>query len=286
MAQEKKYPYSGNKFSLRGKPTDILKRISAISDHMGALGDILVSTWGSIIISLLVLIVGLFAIVFVVFQYKAIILKNIPAIILMFIGTICIALQFLLIDPSEGSQIMVSVRFLQRKFKQLTESKAFVKLRPFRFVSEIETKDVIQKPVRGRLEYIAGYSVTGVVSPTSFEDDLEYYVQREAGVLANLERDTTLTTTVSISKVKPKKLDVPSNASQGMLIERQQRYQRIAKNVNNKKIVTNMFLTAPTLETLQKRRQNLEAQLAGGLVVGYSRLANRDFKKALKDIYE
>lgn len=281
MASKNKY--SGNKFSLRAKPTDMLKRWEFVSSRLGVLGDILISTWGSTIITLVVLIIGFFFIFRLVIKYNAIILQNIPVIILIIIGTLCMALQTLFINPSEGSQFKVSIRFLKRKFYQLSKNRTYVKLRPYRFARNTDERDILVDNSNGN--FIAGYSVIGVVSPTTFDDDLAFYTELNKTVLTNLEKDTTLVTDVAINKVVARKLVLPDNATQEMIIERNRRYNRSAQNHDNKNIEIRMFLVSPTIEILQKRRSNLEAQLSNGLVVGYYQLSGADLKKGVKKIY-
>ncbi|WP_279036236.1 MULTISPECIES: hypothetical protein [Lactobacillaceae] len=275
--------YSGNKFSLRAKPTDMLRRWDFVSNRLNVLGDILISTWGSTIVTLVVLIIGFFFIFRLFVKYNAIILQNIPVIILITIGTLCIALQTLFINPSEGSQFKVSIRFLRRKFYQLSKNKTYVKLRPYRFARNTDERDVLVDNSNGN--FIAGYLVTGVVSPTSFDADLAFYTELNKTVLTNLEKDTTLVTDVAINKVIAQKLALPDNATQEMIIERNRRYNRSVQNRENKNIEIRMFLVSPTIEILQKRRSNFEVQLSNGLVVGYYPLSGSGLKKSIRKIY-
>ncbi|KRL79204.1 hypothetical protein FC36_GL000857 [Ligilactobacillus equi DSM 15833 = JCM 10991] len=282
---QKEYAYSGNKFPLRAKGSDMLKRFGIISDHIGALGDVLVSTWGTIVMSFVVVLLGVFVVFIIGSKYTEILLQNIPALVIFMLSIIGIALQVFFVNPSQGMQFKVSTHFLRRRFDRFGRTIAPEKLRPFRFAKNVDTKDVLVRDTADGITYLALYSVTGVYSPVSFDNELERYANLDANVLANLERDTTLTTAVGITRVEATKLELPDNATQAMIIERNRRYQKSIRDSNNKKIVTTMVLSAPSLEILQKRMNSLEIQFRNGLVVGYYRLSGAELKKAIKEIY-
>lgn len=274
---------SGNKFSLRSRALDLIKKWGFVSNRLGPLGDMLISTWASTIIAFTILMAGAVLILILATNHLPIILQNIVPLILLGVGIFGIALQFLLINPSEGFQIIVSYKYLKHKFDSFVDSRGYKKVRPFTFIPENPEKDIIKMVDKN--VYIAGYSVVGVYSPTSFTSDLKEYAKLDATLLTNIERDTTIITDISINKVVPEKLELPDNATQAMLIARNLRYQKSSSNLNNKNIKTNIYVSSPSLEVLQKRRARLEMQFRQGLVLGYQQLHKNDLKKAIKSIY-
>ena len=123
MAQNNNFSrFSGNRFSLRAKSSDQIKRLDSLSNSLGAVGDILVSTWGGIIMGILTLGLGGFLIFrAVTANNMSTLVQNIVPIIFILIGSILIALNVIMTNPSMGSQFFVSFKFVVSKIKKNTD---------------------------------------------------------------------------------------------------------------------------------------------------------------------
>lgn len=288
---KEKASFSGNKYSLRAKSYDIIMRPKSKTfvSLLNKIGDFLFVTKGSAIIAFAVFVLaGVFPCFIIAFKHSQILLQNIPVILLLLIGSICLSLQVLIINPTSdwGFQLKVSMNFVMRKIRMFRDSKSHrVKLKPFKFAPEVDTKDVVIKNNGVEKLYIAGYSVVGIVSPNALERDLNQALGYAVGLLNGLEYDTTITKAVTIAKAVPKKLSLPENATESMKEEAERRYKRVERDKYSQNIVTHIYLSCPTLEILQKRRMAVEAQFRQGLVVGYATLADKELKQSIKKIF-
>lgn len=282
--------YSGNRANLRAKAIHQIKRIEAISNTLGSLGDFLVTTWGGIFFSLGIL--GLGAIIIFLTLYNAsfvIILENILPAILMLIGVILLALNAVLTNPVQGSQLVVSIKFIANKLKNIKSSKQRIKFRPFRFLPGDDKQSVVQQLFLDghtlKYRYIVAYNVRGIVSPVTFDADLEASASADADLLMNNERDTVLSTAVTIDKTTVRKKRVPRNATPAMIAKRNLQYNLTHDLPNNQQIKTMVVISAPTIELLRQRMQHLESSYHRGLVVGYKRLVGKELKDRFNGIF-
>src|SRR5699024_3406557 len=119
MAKERDFDkFAGNKYSLRAKSGHTIKRIDAISKSLGALGDLLVTTWLGIALSAVTLGAVAFMIVHAITANGfATFVPNIPAISLILVGSLLISINVLMTNPSMGSQFIVSMKFVIEKIK-------------------------------------------------------------------------------------------------------------------------------------------------------------------------
>ncbi len=108
---------AGNRFNLRSEWYNQIKKVDSVSNVLGSLSNVLVTTWGGLFMGMGTLALGMFLIIkMITANGMHTLVANIPAIILVLIGTILIALNVALTNPSLGAQIKVSLRFLALKF--------------------------------------------------------------------------------------------------------------------------------------------------------------------------
>ncbi|WP_221639543.1 hypothetical protein [Listeria booriae] len=277
---------AGNKYSLRAKTWHIIKRIDFVSNHLGAMGDLLVTTWMGLIFSMLIVLgVGLSGIVLGVFNNGMhTLLVNIPAMLLISIGSFLVALNALMTNPSMGLQVVVSIRFLFHKINDKEGKKSF-EFNPFRFVEGIESKSVLETIVEGRSRFLVVYSVRGAVSPVCFDNDLNELAGLNSRLLFNIERDTVLGTLISIQSSKVEEKTLPPNATEAMIRKRDINYDVTSKLQYNQQLQTLVVISAPNLDVLRSRIESVEVIFRQGLVIGYSRLQGEDARRAMQEIY-
>lgn len=281
--------FSGNRFNLRSKPSNSIKRIESISYVLGALGDFLVTTWGGLIGAVSVLGVGIIFI-FAIFNNspKANLGANIVPFLLIGAGILLIAINVALTNPVQGSQFKVSTKFLWKKIKNF-ESKPRKVLKPFKFWSRDESQSVIEANLRSGVKvrrwYIAVYSVRGVVSAVAFNSELEEAAKADTDLLINSERDTVITTTIAIDKTNVQKKSLPKNATPAMKRKRDLQYSITSKSDDNQQIKTMVTIAAPTPELLAQRTTLFESACHRGLVVGYKRLKSNAIKESFQGIF-
>lgn len=281
--------YSGNRFNLRSKPSNSIKRVESISYVLGALGDFLVTTWGGLIAAAAVMGAGIIFI-FAVFNNspKANIASNIVPFLLIGAGIILLAINVALTNPVQGSQFKVSTKFLWKKIQNF-EAKPRKVLRPFKFWSKDESQSIIEAHLRSGVKvrswYIAAYSVRGVVSAVAFNSELEEAAKADADLLINSERDTVLTTTIAIDKTNVQKKPLPKNATPAMKRKRDLQYSITSKSDDNQQIKTMVTIATPTPELLAQRTTIFESACHRGLVVGYKRLRGNEIKESFQDIF-
>ncbi|MBD5430507.1 hypothetical protein [Lactobacillus sp.] len=275
--------YSGNRTNLRARAINQIKRVG-ISEHLGALGDFLVTTWGGILTALGILGIGAI-IIFMILNLAdfSILLQNTIPAILMIIGLVLIALNALLTNPVQGSQIIVSAKFLYKKFRTWGIKGKRHQEKWWRFLDDKE--DIVETIYKNRPYYLAVYNVRGVVSPVTFDRDLEDAASADNNLLLNNERDTVLATVVSVDKTNVKKKQLPLNATPAMRAKRNMQYSLTSNLPNNQQIKTLNILAAPSVSILRQRITHLESAYQTGLVVGYRRLRGKDIKNSFKEIF-
>lgn len=286
MSARRPSDFSGNRFSLRARSSDQIKRIDSISNSLGAVGDFLVSTWGGIMMAVLTLGGGGFLVFHAVYANQfATLIQNIPAIILIVIGSILIALNVMMTNPSMGSQFKVSLVFLIKKFEKRSTWGKRQKIRPFAIDKNDPYKSTVKTMYKGRLRYMAVYQVRGSVSPVTFSDDLDILARLDRQAITLMERDTVLSTVngIQTAKTAPKRL--PRNATPAMR-ERRDKLYEIASNLpHNQQLKTLMIVNSPNLASLRAKTESIEKIFDQNLVVGYVRLDGKDLKSAFFDIF-
>lgn len=276
----------GHKFSLRAKSTDQIKRIDWISNSLGSVGDFLVSTWGGIVMGIGTL-GGISMLVANAITANSMntLIQNIGPIILLVIGGLLITVNVVMTNPSAGSQFFVSLKFISAKFNKHAKSGHIQPLRAFKFYADDEKQEVIETTYKGRTRYMAIYNVQGLVSPTTFEEDLQALAIVDKQLLTAMERDTVLTTVNSIQQTKVHRKRLPNNATPAMKAQRDLQYRITSELPHNQQLRTVMVVNAPNVDILRARVDSLEIAFNNGLVIGYMRLGGRAAKRAIKNIY-
>lgn len=278
--------YAGNKYSLRAKSGHMIKRIDAISKSLGALGDLLVTTWMGIAMSFVTIGVGGFMIVHAITSNNfATFVPNIPAIVFMLIGTILISINVLMTNPSMGSQFLVSLKFVFEKIRNSSKGGKTINFRPFQLAEGIEDQSVVEARIEGRSTYLVMYQVKGAVSPVTFPDELNELARLDNQLLRNIERDTVLATVNSVQSSKVERKKLPNNATEAMKKKRDLNYSITSGLLYNQQLKTLVVLSTTDLDALRGKMDSLETVFRQGLVVTYKRLKGRELKQAYKDIY-
>lgn len=278
--------FSGNKYSLRAKTYHMIKRIDFISSHLGALGDLLVTTWLGLILTILVLATGVALIGHAIFANSmATIVVNIPAIILIIIGTILISLNTVVTNPAMGLQVIVSLKFLNKRIRNGSSKKSPIDFKPFKFVAGLPDKDIVETVTDNPKWYLVSYRVRGSVSPITFTDDLQTLAGLKQQLLTNMERDTVLSTVNSVGKTAIKKKKLPKNATKAMKRKQEINHAVISNLRYNQTLETIVFLASPNLDILRTRQESLEVSFKQGLVIGYYQLKGEGLKQAVNSIY-
>ncbi|WP_221772901.1 hypothetical protein [Listeria booriae] len=277
---------AGNKYSLRAKSYHMIRRVDFISNSLGALGDLLVTTMLGFILAMLTILAGLGCIIYAImgndFQTAV---PNILPIFLIAIGAVLVSLNVLLTNPSRGLQFAVSMRFVRKKIRSQTPSGTTIEYDPFRFVQGIDSKSVLEMNVDGKIRYIAAYRVRGAISPVCFDADLNDLAGLNSRLLFSMERDTVLTTINSVNTSTVEKRELPPNATDAMKRKRDINYRVTANLKYNQQLNTLVVLSTNTLDVMRSRMESLEIIFRQGLVVGHVRLQDEELKKAMRDIY-
>lgn len=276
-------PDSGNKMSLRSEALDQIKRIDSISRSMGSLGDFLVSTLLSILASL---------VIFAIFPLLALgisttgagLLKNCVPFVGVIIGSFLIALNALFVNPSQGSQLIISINYLLSQFGD-TNKRYWRKDRYFKFSNRNPDRTVLESKYKGRTHYTLVYKVQGMVSQTSFDDDLLYLKIINKNAINSLEKDTIRTTVnfIGIPRTKPKTLN--PNATREMQL-RQRTLSRIVTGLQDTQVLeTYIVLDNESYDSLMKKARAHEVFFNQGMVVTYHMLKGDELKKLINKLY-
>lgn len=276
---------SGNKVNLRSKATGQIKRIENLSTVLGALGDFLVTTWGGII-GMFSFLTASAVLMFLLLNHLPgpVLVQSIIPILLIVVGLVLISLNILLTNPVQGSQLFVSIKFLIKKLTTLSDSANTRKVfKPFSFFNDSQT--IVQQAYKGRKRYMTVFSIRGIVSPVTFNTDLENAAGADSNLLKNIGRDTVLTTAVNIKKTTVKKRMLPKNASPAMIAKRDLQYSITQDSKNNQQISTINILSCQNIETLRGQTEHLRAAYNRGLVVGYKQLSGKEIKRSFNSIF-
>lgn len=278
--------YSGNRFSLRSKTNHIIKRIDFVSNRLGALGELLVTTMESMLITLFPMAFGIYLMFhFAWAEHGKLIKPNLLPIALILAGTILICLNTLMVNPSFGSQFIVSLKFLSKKISTRKERKEWIKFSPYKFYKEIIDKSVLETRYKGKKRLVVVYQVRGSVSNINFDSDLEYLAKKNSQLLRNMERDTVITTINSIQSTKIELKKIPDNATPAMIRKRDLNYKITSNLRHNQQIDTKIIIVAPDEDVLRARIESAETAFRQGLVIGYRRIKGKELKKSFYDIY-
>ena len=274
---------SGNKMSLRSEALDQIKRIDSISQSMGSLGDFLVSTLLSILASLVIFAVFPLIALGVAVKGAGLITNAIPFVGVL-IGSFLVALNALFVNPSQGSQLLISIRYILSQFGD-NNKRYWRKDRYFRFSTKDPERAVLERKYKGRTHYTLVYKVQGTVSQTSFDDDLLYLKEVNKNAIDGLEKDTVRTTInfIGIPRTKPKTLN--SNATREMQL-RQKTLSRIVTGLQDTQVLeTYIVLDNESYESLMKKARAHEVFFNQGMVVTYHMLKGDELKKLINKLY-
>ncbi|MBD5430798.1 hypothetical protein [Lactobacillus sp.] len=276
--------FSGNRTNLRAKAINQIKRVGAISEHLGALGDFLVTTWGGLLIAVAILGVGVVTIFLIVKAADvAILAQNIIPAIFMAVGIVLLALNAALTNPVQGSQIIVSAKFLRNRINSWGVKGKRHQEQWWRFLDD--KNDIVETNYKNKYHYLAVYSIRGIVSPVTFDNDLEDAARADNSLLLNIESNTVVSTVVSVDQTTVKKKQLPLNATPAMRKKRDLQYSLTSNLPNNQQIKTINVIDAPSVTLLRERIKNLEAAYQKGLVIGYQRLHDEELQNSFKEIF-
>lgn len=277
---------SGNKMSLRSTALQQLQRIDSLSNSMGSLGDFLVSTKASILTSIVVLgippIIEVFLLAGGAFAYNFFL--TIFSIVLVILGAVLLALNTVFVNPSQGSQFLISLRYW-REFFGSSKKGIWQKIKPYRFTKKSADRDVLESIYKGQKYYTAVFKVQGNVSRTSFENDLDILHNLNTESISGLERDTVRTTInfIGIPNTKPKILN--PNATPEM-IERQKVLNRVINQLGGVQMLeTYVILDSRSYSALRKKIRAQKTFFNQGLVVSSRLLVGKELQDVMKKLF-
>ena len=278
--------FSGNKFSLRSKPLDQIKRIDIITKLAPKVGDILVTTWSNVILVLATLGAGaLWVSKIISTDNFAVIIPNLIPSIFIAIGFLLVALNVALTNPSIGSQFTTSLSFLRGKYQKRGQKGKKQKVRPYRLIDIEGTQEIVETQFKRKERYMMVYQVRGSVSPVSFEGELEQYARLNASVLTNMDMDATINSINSIQSAEVQQKTLGSNATPEMIRRRNANYRTVKNLKHNQQLKTLVVITSRTFNSMYNKADALENAFKKGLVIGYVRLEGKELKKALNNIF-
>ncbi len=271
--------------SLRQTAFTIVHRVEFISNILGPLGDMLSSTWISIILSI---VVGGFSIIGALLLVAlGTGLNNLGNVLLPFIaivlGAALLTINVLMVNPSQGSQFKVSFRYW---INELYDSKKGyrIKLKPFAFSKKSEEKDIIEQIFDGKRYYFTVIKIQGKVSQTSFDSDLLALSDLNKDSLGALERDTQRTVVNYIGTPHIKEKVLPSNATPSM----KRRLETLSRVINElddaQTLETYMILASKNHKILRVKRNNQFKHLNAGLVTTAYQIKGIEAKKVIKKL--
>lgn len=278
--------YSGNKFSLRSKPLDQIKRIDVITKLAPKVGDILVTTWSNVILVIATLGVGaLWVSKILSTDHFAVIIPNLVPLIFVAVGFLLVAFNVALTNPSFGSQFSTSLSFLRGKYAKRGQKGKKIKVRPYRLVDIEGIQEVVETRYKKNERFMMVYQVRGSVSPVSFDGELEQYAKLNASLLANIDTDATLDSINAIQNAEVHQKTLGKNATPEMIRRRNANYRTVKELKHNQQLKTLVVITSRTLNGLYNKADTLENAFNRGLVIGYMRLDGKELKKALNSIF-
>lgn len=277
---------SGNKMSLRSTAMNQIKRVSWISNHMGALGDLLTSTFKSILIGAVVAFLPSLAALSVAFQScgGANAQKNFLPFVLVVIGSLLLGINILMINPSQGSQLKVSFKYLNKVVNN-SHLKELRNVKSFNFYKKDRNHEILESIYKNRRRYTAIFQVQGSISRTSFEDDLVVLRDLQRDLMKTMNRNTVRTTINFIGTPHIKLKQVANNATPEMQAQVYD-LQSVIKQLGDMQVLrTYIVLDSPNPRTLQKEIDNHLHYFEKGLTVTAKLLAGEELKKTMKQLF-
>lgn len=280
------YAEAGNKLSLRSKAIDQPRRVESISGNLGVLGDTYVSTFRSILLSLLALAAPIIILVMLVLSSAAIKQMNhawLP-ILLIVIGDVFVALNVFFVNPTRGSQLLISLQYVIQQvnnyhFGQLL----FVK--PYRFAPQDRSHTILESTYKKRRRYTAVFKTHGSVSRTTFENDRQALTNVNKASLEAMDRVTVRTPIVAVGRptIEPKEL--AANATPEMKYRRKEIDRSIVYLGRMQTLDTYVCLDSTTLSGLEKQLKNLAVYFNSGLVIDYRLLSGKELKATWRKFF-
>ncbi|MGX5378188.1 hypothetical protein ACWCL1_08095 [Ligilactobacillus sp. LYQ135] len=288
MANRKKSDFcAGNKLSLRSTAMKQIKRINSISKTLGGLGDLLTSTFESIILSIVVLAVLIIAGFYSIFgsTHFGNVKSNIFPFILLCIAAVIIALNVLMINPSQGSQAIVSFKYWAKEISGEKHIQELQKISPYRFYKHSLDKSILESRYKKHRHYIAIFRVQGSVSRTSFDEDLIALRNLNESALESMDRNTTRTTInlIETPKIQPKK--VADNATPSMITRNNRLNQIIDQLGDVQTLESYIILDSRNVHQLKKEINNHLSYFSQGLVVTAKLLKGNELKQTINKLF-
>ena len=277
---------SGNKMSLRSTSMNQIKRVAWISNHLGALGDLLTSTFKSILLAAAVAVLPIILDFLIAFKAcgGATASKNIAPFVLVIIGTLLLAINVLMINPSQGSQIMVSFKYLNRVVND-SHMRELREIKPYRFYKKAHDKTILETKYKRQRRYISVFRVQGAVSKTSFAGDLEILRNLQRDLFKTMDRDTVRTTINFIGIPKIKRKRVAANATPEMKA-RAYDLAEVIKQLDGMQILkTYVVLSNRSPRNLQKEVDNHMNYFGKGLTVTSKLLSGNELKRTIHSLF-
>lgn len=276
----------GNKASLRARPEQQLKRIESISGNMGSIGDFFVSTWLSIILSLVAFAVPIMLLILVMLAGDGhkVFIKDIIPIIMIIVGTILLTLNVFFVHPTRGDELLVSLDYW---FKEIHDDhhQELIKYKPFRFYKRSLDHSILEAQYKGHKYYLTVIKVQGTVSRTSFDADLAYLHGLNKGSLEALEKDTERTIVNFIGQPKNKIKPLALNASPAMR-DRAETLHRVVKDLGEmQSLETYVILDSRSVNRLMRKVSNQFNFFNRGLVVSARVLKGKELKQFVNRLF-
>lgn len=263
-----KQSISGNKMSLRSTAAKQIKRIESISGNMGSIGDFLVSTWESILLSMAALAAPILVLLFVFIMGNGskYIGKSWISVVSIIIGAVLVSVNVFFVNPSQGSQAIVSFKYWYAKINGRSKQ-TVITLTPYRWAKQDGQKRTLETTYKGRRRYLSFIKIHGSVSQTTFDDELEQLWALNKNSIRALERTTVRTTINMIGRPKTAPKIIASNATPDME-RRRDEIERSVKSLGRLQTInTYIVLDSPSYQELRKKVGNQFTYFRKGLVV-------------------
>lgn len=275
---------AGNKASLRAGTGDNVHRINIISSSMGKIADTVISTNKSMVIAAVAVGVPVIAAIALLFSSIAHLGIMLIPLLLVIVGAVLLGLNFLFINPSQGMQAVIGLRY----WRELINGQAKRYLRknnPYRFVKSDPQKASLEGMYRGRRRYLCIVKVHGSVTQTAFDEDLIRLRDINYASIRALDRTVIRTTVnkIGVPKVEPKQL--AANQTRGMKLRQQEIIRGVRNQGRIQTIDTYILLDAPSWQDLQKKLANQYTYWNNGLVVTTQLLKGDQLKKTMLELF-
>lgn len=281
-----KHKESGNKMSLRSTALKQIKRIDAISNSLGSLGDLLVSTKESLLMSIIALAIpGMGGFFFATMPtHYAKFGANLVPFIMTLIAAIIIALNTMLVNPSQGSQLIVSFKYWANSMDN-DNLQVLVKEQPYRFYKNSLDRSIIESMWDGHKHYTSIIKVQGNVSRTSFDEDLQILEKINKNALESMDRQTVRTTINFIGTPKTKRKIIARNATSDMKYRATELFRTIKSLGDMQTLETYIILDNRNPRRLQNAINNQFTYFQRGLVVTAHIEKDAELKKTMQLLF-